>query len=59
MRQRNNPAGPRQIDSRYAGPDAVGPSLAGRQQAAELMRQILRGHGRRTARSRGDPLPPA
>ena len=40
LRQLNNPAGPRQVDSR--GPDAVGPSLAGRQQAVELMRQIRR-----------------
>ena len=40
LRQQNNPAGPRQIDNRYAGPNAVGPSLAGRQQAVELMRQI-------------------
>ena len=28
------------VDDRYAGPNAVGPSLAGRQQAVELMRQI-------------------
>ena len=40
LRQQNNPAGPRQIDNRNAGPNAVGPSLAGRQQAVELMRQI-------------------
>ncbi|MGO9109352.1 MAG: hypothetical protein ACLP9L_08975 [Thermoguttaceae bacterium] len=40
LRQLNNPAGPRQIDRRFAGPDAVGPSLAGRQHAVELMRQI-------------------
>jgi len=40
LRQQNNPAGPRQSDSRYAGPNAVGPSMAGRQQAIELMRQI-------------------
>ena len=40
LRQQNNPAGPRQIDNRFAGPNAVGPSLAGRQQAVELMRQI-------------------
>ena len=40
LRQQNNPAGPRQIDNRYAGPNAVGPSMAGRQQAIELMRQI-------------------
>ncbi len=40
LRQQNNPAGPRQIDNRDAGPNAVGPSLAGRQQAVELMRQI-------------------
>ncbi len=46
LRQQNNPAGLRQSDDRYAGPgtvysrSAVGPSLAGRQQAVELMRQI-------------------
>ena len=40
LRQQNNPAGPRLTDNRYAGPNAVGPSLAGRQQAVELMRQI-------------------
>ena len=40
LRQRNNPAGPQLIDNRYADPNAVGPSLAGRQQAVELMRQI-------------------
>lgn len=40
LKQQNNPAGPRQIDDRNAGPNAVGPSLAGRQQAVELMRQI-------------------
>ena len=40
LRQQNNPAGPRQIDPRFAGPDAVGPSMAGRRQAIELMRQI-------------------
>ena len=40
LRQQNNPAGPRLIDNRYAGPNAVGPSQAGRQQAVELMRQI-------------------
>ncbi len=39
LRQQNNPAGPRQSDDR-AGPNAVGPSMAGRQQAIELMRQI-------------------
>ncbi len=40
LRQMNNPAGPRMTDPRFNGPDAVGPSLAGRQQAVELMRQI-------------------
>jgi len=40
MRQQINPAGPRQIDPRYSGPNAVGPSVAARQQAVELMRQI-------------------
>jgi general secretion pathway protein D len=40
LRQQNNPAGPRLIDSRNGGPNAAGPSLAGRQQAGELMRQI-------------------
>jgi len=40
LRQQNNPAGPRQIDNRHAGPNVVGPSMAGRQQAIELMRQI-------------------
>jgi general secretion pathway protein D len=40
LQQQNNPAGPRQIDANTAGPNAVGPSLAGRQQAVELMRQI-------------------
>ncbi|MGA2257509.1 MAG: hypothetical protein ABSG53_22850, partial [Thermoguttaceae bacterium] len=42
LRQQNSPAGPRQIDPRFAGPNAVGPSMAGRQQAVELMRQIRR-----------------
>jgi general secretion pathway protein D len=42
QRQQMNPAGPRQIDRRLDGPNAVGPSLAGRQQATELMRQIRR-----------------
>jgi general secretion pathway protein D len=40
LRQQINPAGPRPIDDRYAGPNAVGPSLAARQQAVEWMRQI-------------------
>jgi general secretion pathway protein D len=40
LRQQNNPAGPRQIDNRLGGAIAVGPSLAGRQQAVQLMRQI-------------------
>jgi general secretion pathway protein D len=39
-RQQINPAGPRQIDPRSTAPDAVGPTLAARQQAIELMRQI-------------------
>ena len=39
-RQQNNPAGPRQLDPRYSGPNAIGPSSAGRQQAVELMQQI-------------------
>ena len=59
LRQQNNPAGPRQIDNRDAGPNAVGPSLAGRQQAVELMRQIRGGLGRRTNRPGGIPLPAA
>jgi general secretion pathway protein D len=40
LRQQGNPAGPRPIDNRYAAANSVGPSLAGRQQAVELMRQI-------------------
>jgi general secretion pathway protein D len=40
LRQQNNPAGPRRIENRDAGPNVVGPSMAGRQQAVELMRQI-------------------
>ena len=40
LRQQNNPAVPRLIDNRLSGPNAIGPSQAGRQQAVELMRQI-------------------
>ena len=59
LRQQNNPAGPRQIDNRDAGPNAVGPSLAGRQQAVELMRQIRGALAAQTNRPGGIPLPPA
>ena len=57
LRQQNNPAGPRLIDDRYAGPNAVGPSLAGRQQAVELMRQIRAALAAQTNRPGGSPLP--
>ena len=40
LRQQNSPAAPRPIDNRYTGGNALGPSIAGRQQAVELMRQV-------------------
>ena len=59
LRQQNNPAGPRQIDTAIAGPNAVGPSLAGRQQAVELMRQIRGALAAGQIAPGGIPLPPA
>ena len=53
------PRRPPAVDPPYPGPDAVGPSLAGRQQAVELMRQIRARHGRGANPAGRIALPPA